>query len=134
MKRLANVLKKVGIVSIILLSLSISSKALSSHNYCFHFPSYLSNSMWYSSIESVTGGSPYVYPGVSTISTKYFFSPYQSGWTQATEVATIGNRTKYTFTWRSGYGGSGHSYCLAGCPDAANGSWPAYDAYGIFAE
>ena len=114
--------------------LSVHSSALITRLYTFNFPSDLSNSMRYTYLFEVDGGTPFVYPSVSTIATQYFLSPNTYGWTQATNVVTISNREWRSFSWYSGYGGSGQSYCLAGCPDADNGSWLAYHIEGDFGE
>ena len=127
-------LKTIAVVAFVFVVFSASSKALISRLYSFSFPSTISNSMRYTYCFEVDGGTPYVYPSISTVRTKYFLSPNTYGWTQATNVVTISDREWRNFTWYSGYGGSDQSYCLAGGPDSSLGSWNAYNAYGVFGE
>lgn len=134
MKRLKFAVTTILVSILGFIILSNPSKAINTYRYDFDFPSSIYYSMRYSPKHNVSSGTPYVYPDTSTVSTKYFLSPYREGWTQATNVQTISVRQKKYFTWNSGYGGSGQSYCLAGCPDADNGSWLAYHIEGDFGE
>jgi hypothetical protein len=127
-------LKMIVVVAFVFVVFSVSSYARITRSYYFSFPESVSNSMRYTYKYEVDGGTPYVYPSISTISTQYFLSPNTYGWTQATDVATINDREWRNFTWNSGYGGSGQYYCLAGCPATSSYPWDAYNAYGVFGE
>ena len=127
-------LKTVFVVVFVFVVFSVSSKALIARLYYFSFPDELSNSMRYTYLFEVDGGTPYVYPSDTFLETQYFLSPNTYGWTTATNVVTIGRRQWRNFTWKSGYGGSGQSYCLAGCPSSSIGSWDPYSVNGVFGE
>ena len=83
--------------------------------------------------EKTTTSTPYVYPNKNSISTNYFLSPTRMSSTQATNVIPISAIEKKFFTWKTGYGGIGTSYCLSAYPDVT-GDYDAYNVSGEWSE
>ena len=102
----------------------------SAYSYNFSFPAQQANSMCYTSLYTRGTSTAYVDPDVTTISTIYFLSPTRVSSTQATALVYKTSGTRSNFSWLSGYGGKGNSYCLSGCPDWNVGSHTAYSSYG----
>lgn len=102
----------------------------SAYSYNFSFPAQQANSMRSTSLYTRGTSTAYVDPDVTTISTIYFLSPTRVSSTQATALVYKTSGTRSNFSWLSGYGGKGNSYCLSGCPDWNVGSHTAYSSYG----
>lgn len=102
----------------ILLSISITVLAASSYNYSFTLTPPYGGSLKSTARQTVkTGDSPFVHPNVSATPTNYFLSPLQLSTTQATNiVSNISTVGKRNFSYLSGYGGVGNSYCLSAYP------------------
>lgn len=96
------------------------------YSFSLNLSNYFVGSMRSTSIYQKTSNTtPYVSPSVNTVPTDYFLSPNRVDSTLATNIQTISNGTKRTFTWKSGYGGVGTRYCLSAYPNMT-GSWDAY--------
>ena len=89
----------------------------SAYSYNFSFPAQQANSMRSTSLYTRGTSTAYVDPDVTTISTIYFLSPTRVSSTQATALVYKTSGTRSNFSWLSGYGGKGNSYCLSGCPE-----------------
>jgi len=100
----------------------------SAYSYNFSFPAQQANSMRSTSLYTRGTSTAYVDPDVTTISTIYFLSPTRVSSTQATALVYKTSGTRSNFSWLSGYGGKGNSYCLSGCPDWNVGSHTAYSS------
>lgn len=75
--------------------------------------------------------TPYVNPSVNTLPTAYYLSPTRLSSTDATNVITLSTPGKRNFTWKSGYGGVGQSYCLTAYPNMS-GIWDDYTIRGTW--
>lgn len=88
----------------------------SAYSYNFSFPAQQANSMRSTSLYTRGTSTAYVDPDVTTISTIYFLSPTRVSSTQATALVYKTSGTRSNFSWLSGYGGKGNSYCLLSYP------------------
>ncbi|MBC8542065.1 hypothetical protein [Bianquea renquensis] len=75
--------------------------------------------------------TPYVNPSINTLPTAYYLSPARLSTINATDEITLNAPGKRNFTWRSGYGGVGQSYCLTAYPNM-NGDWDEYTIRGTW--
>lgn len=131
MKRIVKVFL---MVALIVGLFSMSSGALSSRSYSWHFTTSAVNNMYHSALFTRQTGNAYVNPSTSSIGTIYFLSPQKTGYVQATQAMTLQYSGLQLFTWYSGYGGVGTNYCLAACPDNDWYPWPEYDIAGTWAD
>ena len=80
---------------------------------------------------AVSGGRPYVKPKVYAVPTTYFLTPDKNtNHVAANILSGISSPGTNYFTYKSGYGGSGQSYYLGGCP--TNTSFGLYNVYGDY--
>ena len=82
-------------------------------------------------IKKASTAKAYVQPEKILTNTGYFLSPTRFSSTEATFIVSKTNTSKSNFTYRSGYGGVGQSYCLSVFPNVS-GAYNAYTANGIF--
>lgn len=122
------------LLPILLLLLNITT--ISAASYTFSFPDYTQSvgSMRWTPINQIvsSGQYPYVYPDYSSIQTFYFLTPYQNSTIQATNIISCSLHQAIFFTWRTGYGGIGNAYYLAGYPDANVYQRPPYNISGFW--
>ncbi len=115
------------VVSCCFLGLSTSAFAEESE-YDLNIPYPFVNSMRSTKIiEKKPGESPYVNPKTNTIYTNYFLSPEPRSSITATNVIRTNTTGRRNFTYNSGYGGVGTSYCLSAYPGVTGD----YDPYNV---
>lgn len=78
-------------------------------------------------------GNPYVQPNKSTLKTKYFISTKRLSSTVAAGTVTVSDTSRYTMSWRTGYGGTNINYCLSACP-GVNTDYDTYNVSGTWSE
>ena len=77
--------------------------------------------------------TPYINPSISSTPTNYVLSPERYSSTVATNFRTNISTPGYrSFTYNSGYGGVGTSYCLSGYPTYFE--YATYIVYGDWSE
>lgn len=133
MKKVKRLLAVVLAACMLMVSAAIPASAASSHSYYFSFPGQLSGSLRSTPLYARTSGTASVTPSVTTVKTMYILSPTQYSSTQATNAVYKTYAGTSNFSWFSGYGGTGNTYCLSGCPSMDLGSFNAYVANGTFA-
>ncbi len=112
-------------------SMSLTSFA---RTYSLDLPYPLIGSMQSTAVYTKSSSStPYVQPSKNTISTNYFLSTTEQSSITATDIIATTTTTKKTFTWKTGYGGVGTSYCLSAYPNVS-GSYDAYNVAGTWSE
>ncbi|GAE29745.1 hypothetical protein [Halalkalibacter hemicellulosilyticus] len=84
-------------------------------NYSFTFnPPFAGSLQSTTLVTKSSGTSPFVNPSHSSTPTNYFLSPTRFSSTTATNiVSNISTSGRRGFSYSSGYGGSGQSYCLS---------------------
>ena len=104
--------------------------------YYFEFPDYTGSvgSMHWSDSSTSTGITPYVYPDYTYLNTFYFLTNNYGSTYQVSNIVNISTRSKKYFTYKSGYGGTGHVYRLAGYPDSSIPYRPGYQCEGTWAD
>lgn len=94
----------------------------------FNIPTPFAGSMQVTYTTMEPTNSPYVQPTIYSTVTNYFLSPKGSKTDWATNIVSASEAGKYTFTYRSGYGGSGQYYALSGYPGTSK--YTDYTVYG----
>lgn len=114
-----------------LMSLSVTASARS---FSFSIPeNYIGSMQSTSMCKKMTDSTPYVKADVYTISTYYFLSPTRQSDILATNKIAISDILTHNFTWQTGYGGIGGSYCLSAYPTVM-ANYDAYATYGTWSE
>lgn len=106
---------------------SMASPAFA-YTYNLDIPTPYLNSMQSTELEvKESATTPYVQPEKRTIATNYFLSTIPRSYLASTNVITKSNTGYSSFTWQSGFGGIGTSYCLSAYPNTTG----PYDAYNV---
>ncbi len=115
---------------VLMMVVALFAMPASAYSYNFSFPNTINDSLRSSSMQTRGTANPSFTPYVATVSTYYYLSPQRYSSTNATNIIAKTNISTSSFTFRSGYGGVGQSYCLSGCPNSGIGSWNAYSVNG----
>ena len=123
-------MKKKNLFLIVALGLLMITGSAMAYTYDFTFSPPYSGCMNSTGLNKLSGGTPYVYPKVSSTPTSYYLAstPY-SGLTEVTNyIVNISTPGKRYFTYNSGEGYGNKRYCLSGYP--TNYNFSMYNVYG----
>lgn len=107
--------KKIKCLCVVMALAMICSASAFAASYNFPIVPPYSGCIQYSSGVQRTSGTPYVSPSVAATPTTYVIVPEQNTHNFATNIITsVSTAGRRNFTYNSGYGGTGHTYYLAG--------------------
>ncbi len=126
---------KKSLLAVCASAIMIGAMPVTASAYWFELemPSYFVGGMRSTELNKKTSSStPYVDPDIATLNTAYFLSPYRLNRTNATNVVSISNGARRTFSWQSGQGSQGSLYCLSAYPNVNAATWDAYNTRGTW--
>lgn len=119
---------------IMMFAMTMSASALTERSFGMTITTPYAGSLKYTTAYARTSGTAYLTTERQTPNTKYYLAPSGDVSTHATaEITTPSPITKRSFSWYSGYGGSGVYYRLAAYPASMSNNYSEYIVSGYWA-